>query len=251
MYRLSSLLLVLCPLCAQPQAGDVLVNPKDGLLYAYVPAGMFRMGCASAADDPCDENEKPAHVVQISKGFWMGQTEVTVAAYRRYVQSGGKERSPHWAGDAHPMTGVDWYDARDYCGWAGMRLPTEAEWEYAARGGTAGAQYAALDEIAWYAANSGEEARPVAQKAANRYKLYDMLGNVWEWTADRFKDRYEDDGVARDPQGPPVGEYRLLRGGSWGSTARVVRASVRYRNQPTLQYGGSGFRCAGERSVPE
>ena len=240
----------LYPLCAQPQAGDVRLNPKDGLRYAYVPAGTFRMGCASSAAGPCEINEGPAHEVQISKGFWMGQTEVTVAAYARYVQAGGNPRSPHWPGDAHPMTGVDWNDAREYCAWAGMRLPTEAEWEYAARGGTTGAQYGALDEIAWYASNSGEEAKPAGQKLANKFKLYDMLGNVWEWTADRYKDRYESEGLVRDPQGPSDGEYRILRGGSWGSTARVVRASVRYRNGPMLQYSGSGFRCAGQLSVP-
>jgi len=235
-----------------PQAGDVRVNPKDGLRYAFVPAGTFRMGCADSSDGPCDNDEKPAHDVQISKGFWMGQTEVTVEAYKRYARAAGKAMPSglRWSGDAHPITEVDWNDARGYCEWAGLRLPSEAEWEYAARGGTTGARYAALDEIAWYSANAGGQARMVAQKFANRFKLYDMLGNVWEWTGDWYKDRYEGEGLERDPQGAPGGEYRVLRGGSWLDDASDVRASLRNWNPPAGRNLRFGFRCTGELTFP-
>ena len=182
----------------------------------------------------------------------MGQTEVTVEAYKRYAWAVGKVMPSEmaWSGNAHPMTWVDWNNSRGYCEWAGLRLPSEAEWEYAARGGTAGARYAALDEIAWYSGNTGGQARIVGQKLANRFKLYDMLGNVWEWTADWYQDRYEGEGLERDPQGSPGGESRVLRGGSWGDSASNVRASVRNGGPPTGRDGSVGFRCTGELTVP-
>ena len=269
-----------------PQAGDIRVNPKDGLRYAFVPPGTFRMGCASDADGPCDNDEKPAHDVQISKGFWMGQTEVTVEAYKRYARAAGKampaepafndrKLNPQWSLDSLPMTMVDWNDSRGYCEWAGLRLPTEAEWEYAARGGTTGARYGALDDIAWYGNNSGDSPidaldivtkdqgnyvkrigangnrpRPVGQKTANRFKLYDLLGNVWEWTGDWYKGSYEGEALERDPQGPLGGEYRVLRGGSWSVDASFVRASIRNYGRPAYRDSLVGFRCTGELSVP-
>ncbi|MFN0100543.1 MAG: formylglycine-generating enzyme family protein [Bryobacteraceae bacterium] len=235
---------------AGPKAGDMKVNPKDGLRYAYIPAGTFRMGCATSADGPCQDDEKPAHDVQISNGFWMGQTEVTVTAYKRYVRAGGKARDPRWSGDALPMTDVDWNDAQGYCSWAGMRLPTEAEWEYAARGGKAGARYGEISAIAWYSGTAGGQAHPVGQKAANGFALHDMLGNVWEWTADWYKDKYEGARMERDPQGSSGGDYRVLRGGSWNYDASFVRASGRSRYQPSDRNLLIGFRCIGELPVP-
>ena len=260
----------------------VRVNARDGLRYAYVPAGTFRMGCATDADGPCQDHEKPAHEVQILKGFWMGQTEVTVEAYKRYARATGKPMpeepklngrslNPQWSFETVPMTMVDWNDARGYCEWAGLRLPTEAEWEYAARGGTTGARYGVLDDVAWYGNNSGNSwmdaaakdggnyvnrltangtrPRPVGQKRANAYKLNDMLGNVWEWTADWYGP-YKGESGEMDPQGPGGGEYRVLRGGSWGSIASVVRASNRLYNPPAYRSSNIGFRCTGELTVP-
>ncbi len=270
-----------------PKVGDFRTNPKDGLRYAYIPPGTFRMGCASSDDGPCDADEKPAHDVRITKGFWMGQTEVTTEAYKRFVnatggsmpdkepESVGRKLNPNWSGDSLPMTMVTWHNARDYCQWAGMGLPTEAEWEYAARAGTTGAHYADLDQVAWYGNNSGDKIidtqniwtsdqrnyakrigengnrpRPVGQKKANAFKLYDMLGNVWEWTADWYKDKYNSDSLEVDPDGPPGGESRVLRGGSWVINPAYVRASNRNGYLPTNRNSDFGFRCRGEIRVP-
>ncbi|MFN0105877.1 MAG: formylglycine-generating enzyme family protein [Bryobacteraceae bacterium] len=239
------------PKPAGPQAAEIKVNPKDGLRYAYISPGTFRMGCASSGDEPCDPDEKPAHDVRITKGFWMGQTEVTVEAYKRFASNTGKTMPRlTFSESAQPMTEVSWHDAAEYCSWAGLRLPTEAEWEYAARAGTTGARYGNLDSVAWYRSNSSGKARAVAQKDANAFKLHDMLGNVWEWTADWYKDKYESSAQATDPQGPPGGEYRVLRGGSWNYNASHARASNRYWNQPSNRYYFYGFRCVGETLVP-
>ena len=213
----------------------------------------FRMGC-SPGDGDCGESEKPAHEVRISKGFWMGQTAVTVGAYKRFVVDTGRSMPKLWSGDWNneplPMTRVSWTDARDYADWAGLRLPTEAEWEYAARAGTTGARYGELDDIGWHTDNSGGKPREVAQKRPNEFKLYDMLGNVLEWTADWYSKKYESEGVAIDPKGPPDGEHRVLRGGSWIDRSTFVRSSFRDWNQPSYLYIYIGLRCAGEIRVP-
>jgi formylglycine-generating enzyme required for sulfatase activity len=124
-----------------------------------------------------------------------------------------------------------------------MRLPTEAEWEYAARAGTTGSRYGDLDRIAWYNGNSGNTTQAVGQKQANAFGLYDMLGNVWQWVAD-WHAGYPS-GTQRDPAGPTSGQYRALRGGSWVNDARHARASYRGRNEPEYRYSPIGVRCAG------
>jgi formylglycine-generating enzyme required for sulfatase activity len=141
------------------------------------------MGC-SPRDKECGSDEKPAHRVTITKGFWMGQTEVTVGAYKHFATASGQQqrRAPSfnsgWANDNMPIVNVTWNDAHHYCTWAGGRLPSEAEWEYAARGGNTEARYGPLDEVAWYHGNSGDRTRAVAQKLANGFGLFDVLGNA-------------------------------------------------------------------------
>ncbi|MFN0103949.1 MAG: bifunctional serine/threonine-protein kinase/formylglycine-generating enzyme family protein [Bryobacteraceae bacterium] len=235
---------------AQRNLLDVTTSRKDGLRYVHIPAGTFRMGCSSG-DSECSNDEKPVHEVRIRKAFWMGQTEVTVEAYKRFAAATGKALpNLSFGGASLPMTEIDWNEAKGYCEWAGLRLPTEAEWEYAARGETTGARYAAPSDVAWYDANSGGKPNPVGKKTANQFKLYDMLGNVYEWTADWYKNTYASSGPVTDPTGPSTGEYRVLRGGSWDSNASVVRASYRYSIPPTSRNIGFGFRCTGELPAP-
>jgi formylglycine-generating enzyme required for sulfatase activity len=264
-----------------PQPGDVKINPKDGQRYVWVPPGTFKMGC-SPGDSECFPPESPAHEVTITKGFWLGQTSVTVEAWKRYAQQTGKAMPPEpkylqrelnsgWANEQQPIVDISWDEAAAFCSAAGGRLPTEAEWEYAARAGTTGSRYGNLDEIAWDADNSGKERidtaailrddlnnytsrinangnspKPVAMKQPNAWKLYDMLGNVWQWTADWFGDRYYEQRDGQDPLGPPGGQVRTVRGGSWRNDPRGARVSFRYRVAPGYRDGSIGARCVGE-----
>jgi formylglycine-generating enzyme required for sulfatase activity len=237
------------PSAEQIQPKEIRTNPIDGQPYVWIPPGAFEMGC-SEGDGDCEDDEKPRHTVRITKGFWLGQTPVTAGAYRRFVKA-TKRRAPDKPDfqqtDEHPVVNVSWQDAVAYCQWAGGRLPTEAEWEYAARAGSTAARYGPIDEIAWYADNSGAKTHPVGQMKPNSWGLYDMLGNVLEWTADGYAKDYYRRSPERDPKGPdPPGDLRVLRGGSWGYGPWVVRASYRYRVEPEGRVGYIGFRCARE-----
>ena len=237
-----------------PPAGTVRENPKDGLKYVWIPSGTFQMGC-SPGDNECEDYEKPSHQVTISKGFWMGQTEVTVGAYKRFAAATGRRMGDApsyisgWGNEDMPIVDVTWYDAQAYCRWAGGRLPTEAEWEYAARAGSREARYASLDEVAWYSANSGSQTHPVGEKRANGFGLYDMLGNVWEWVNDWYDKHYYQNSPSQDPSGPASGSLRVLRGGAWVVDPRNVRVSLRFGYNPGFR-SGVGFRCGGEVAGP-
>jgi formylglycine-generating enzyme required for sulfatase activity len=227
---------------AAPQQ-RVRINPKDGLPYVFIPPGRFMMGC-SPGDNECYDNEKPSHAEQIANGFWLGQTEVTQAAWKKVMNDNPSE----YKGDQLPVENVDWNQAGDYCKAIGGRLPTEKEWEYAARAGATGARYGPPGEVAWYVWNSGvltvdgsaevRKTHPVGLKEANAFGLYDMLGNVWEWTAD-------------DWAASPVGSVdacagcKVTRGGSWSSDTNGVRASCRSRGGPAKRNDVIGFRCVG------
>jgi serine/threonine-protein kinase len=238
-----------------PAAGAVRESPGDGLNYVWIPAGTFLMGC-SQGDTECDPDEKPPHQVTLTRGFWIGQTEVTVAAYRRFATAVGRTMpgAPNfntgWANENMPILNVSWDDAQAYCGWAGGRLPTEAEWEYAARGGSSEARYGGIADVAWYDANSGGQTRDVAQKRPNGFGLYDTLGNVWEWVNDWYDENYYRNSPSQDPRGPSSGQYRVLRGGSWVNVAWVVRASDRGRYNPENWNYVHGFRCVREVTSP-
>jgi len=215
------------------------VNPQDGLTYVWIPPGTFEMGC-SPDDTDCVDNESPVHSVTLTKGFWIGQTLVTQAAYKKVVGS----NPSHFKGDQLPVETVSWDDAQAYCEGAEMRLPSEAEWEYGARGGVAEAHYAPLVRIAWYNANSNGTTHEVAQKQANAYGLYDMLGNVWEWVTDWYG-AYDAAGAV-DPKGPKTGQYRMLRGGSWTNGPSIIRVSLRNGILPGFPGNNLvGFRCSG------
>ena len=202
------------------QAGAKKINPKDGLTYIWIPPGSFMMGC-SPGDTKCFDEEKPAHRVEISKGFWIGETPVTQEAYQRVTGSNPSK----FKGPQRPVEMVSWEDAQRYCQEVGMRLPTEAEWEYAARAGSTASRYGKLAEIPWHRENSQGQTHSVKGKQPNAWGLYDTLGNVWEWTADWFHENYFARNEARDPNGPKDGTYRVVRGGSWFSGSQGVRAS--------------------------
>jgi len=254
--------MVRAPLVDLPPAlGMVRTNPRDGLKYAFVPPGKFTMGC-SPEERKCDKEEKPPHAVSITRGFWMGQTEVTAGAYKRYAKA--KQRpmpqppifNREWANDKLPMVKVSWLEAEDYCKWADGRLPSEAEWEYAARGGTTGSLYGPLEEIAVYAANSGNghgqwgNPNMVGLKRPNAFNLYDMLGNVFEWTNDWYDSNYYDQSPASDPQGPPTGKEKVERGRAWVANAADMRVSYRGSEQPDKNFYEGGFRCAVDTLKP-
>jgi len=230
-------------------------NSKDGLKYVWIPPGSFMMGC-SPGDTECSSEEKPSHQVTISKGFWLGQTEVTVAAYRPFAAATGRQMpgppDSRWANEARPIFNVRWNDANDYCTWAGGRLPTEAEWEYAARGGSTEARYGPIDEIAWYDKNSEGQTHEVAQKRANGFGVFDVLGNVCEWVHDWYDEHYYQNSPSQDPLGPTSGTLRVMRGGSWGDGPRHVRVSYRKRSPPAYRFPTftNGFRCVGEVAGP-
>jgi serine/threonine-protein kinase len=234
-----------------PPTGTVRENRRDGLNYVWIPPGTFMMGC-SPGDSECFSQEKPAHQVTITRGFWIGQTPVTVGAYKRFAGATGRQMpdAPNfnngWTNDNMPIVYVRWDDAQAYCGWMGGRLPTEAEWEYAARGGNTEARYGPIDEVAWYSNNSGGQTHDVARKRRNGFGLYDMLGNVWQWVNDWYDESYYQSSPSQDPAGPTSGQYRVLRGGSWCDSPRVVRVSNRIGSCPAGRSDGYGFRCGGE-----
>jgi formylglycine-generating enzyme required for sulfatase activity len=225
-------------------------NSKDGLKYIWIPPGTFMMGC-SPGDQKCKVEENPPHRVTIANGFWMGQTEVTVTAYRKFAESTGAQMPPaptfnaDWKNQDMPIVRVTWEDATTFCGWAGGRLPTEAEWEYAARTGSTEARYGPIDEVAWYGANSGGHTHEVAQKHANGFGLFDMLGNVYEWVNDWYDQNYYQSSPSQDPPGPSSGQFRVLRGGCWFHDSDYARVSYRFRFIPTDRDSVNGFRCGG------
>jgi len=215
------------------------VNPNDGMTYVWIPPGTFLMGC-SPGDGECTDAERPAHEVTITRGFWLGQTPVTQQAYQRVT---GQNPS-NLKGANLPVENVNWDEAQAYCAAIGGRLPTEAEWEYAARAGSTAARYGNLDEIAWHSGNSGGRTHEVGQKLANAFGLFDMLGDVWQWTANWYGNYPS--GAQSDPSGPESGESRALRGGSWVSTPRFARVSYRRKYDPGIRLDVIGLRCVEE-----
>ena len=250
MKVLSRLLcLVLClPLLVMGQ--EKIIWNKDGKEMVLIPAGSFEMG--THHDNM--ENALPVHRVELD-AFYMDVHEVTVGQFKQFVNQSGYSYN-NWnsvaqysPGDEYPMMYVNWNDATAYAKWAGKRLPTEAEWEYAARGGLIGKRYPWGDEIdktkarydSW---NDGKgTTAPVGSFGVNGYGLYDVGGNVSEWCADWYAEDYYASSPATNPQGPATGKYRVLRGGSWLNNASPLRVADRGLNSPAGRYSLFGFRC--------
>ena len=202
----------------------------------WCPPGTFTMGSLNGADD-----EKPPHQVTLTKGFWMGKTEVTQAQWKSVMGN-----NPSWhKGDDLPVENVRWNDCQEFCKNTGLQLPTEAQWEYACRAGSTGA-YAGtgkIDEMGWYENNSGVRTHPVGTKQPNAWGLYDMHGNVWEFCAD-WKGNYPN-GAVTDPQGAASGSYRVRRGGSYGFIGAIggrCTSSERRSAPPSETSSDYGFR---------
>ena len=227
-------------------AADVLdlIEPKGpaGMRFVWVAPGEFRMGSTSSE---ADDDEAPVTRVRISRGFWLGKYEVTQAEWMAVMGS----NPAGFSGCAPcPVERVSWQDVQEFirrvnAGEEGTpyRLPTEAEWEYAARAGTTEDTYLAnLDAVAWHRSISGLRTRSVGQKEPNRFGLHDMLGNVWEWVRD-WKGAYPG-GAITDPEGPPSASNRVYRGCSWISDAKGCRVSLRYSDAPGYRFNHLGFR---------
>jgi formylglycine-generating enzyme required for sulfatase activity len=224
------------------QAGDLAVR--------WIPSGRFTMG--SPSSEPDRYSDEVQHEAVLTRGFFLAETECTQGQWESVM--GGNPSN--FKGTERPVEQVSWGEAEEYCrkltakqraegilgdGWE-WRLPTEAEWEYAARAGTTGPRYGELGTIAWYSGNSGSETHPVKQKTANAWGLYDMMGNVWEWCADWSGDYST--GSVTDPTGPSSGSYRVSRGGGWFDVAGGARSANRLRVAPGLRYNFLGFRPA-------
>jgi formylglycine-generating enzyme required for sulfatase activity len=215
--------------------------------WVLIPAGEFEMGC-SPDDTECTPAELPRRHVAVSMPFEIMDKLVTVAQFRDWASSSQRRlpTQPKWSADDAPVVNVTWDEAVAFCSASVARLPTEIEWEYAARAGSSPARYGEINAIAWYAGNSDKRAHPVGQKAPNGFGLYDMLGNVWEWNADLFRSTPADGDVA---QGGP-NEMRSLRGGSWRNKAKQIRVSNRGRLAPDDREDDDGFRCVRPRASP-
>ena len=216
------------------------INTADGQVYVWVPPGSFAMGCSNG-DGDCDPDELPVHTVRIRRGFWLGHTEVTNAQWAKRMKP--TPRLDRAGSELHPVVSVERTEAKAYCAAIGGRLPTEAEWEYAARAGSRERYYDTLSEIAWFEDDSDDSPHPVGQKAANAYGLYDMLGNVSEWVLDRYYNKYDDTTDEIEEPLPP-NSSAVTRGGAWHSNAKGVRVSNRIEVPRDYADYDTGFRCA-------
>lgn len=228
----------------QPERlNDYVTNPV-GMTFVRIAAGTFEMGSIDGYED-----EQPVHPVFISRPFYLSITPVTQAQWSAVM---GNNPSAFSGASDRPVESVSWEDAQVFCYQLqrheprGLyRLPTEAEWEYAARAGTKTAYHFGNDvgplaDHAWYLDTTGYAPQPVGQLKANTWGLYDMYGNVWEWVHDWYG-QYDSDAVT-DPAGPSRGSYRVIRGGSWGNGQRNCRSSFRNRLGPAMRSRHIGFR---------
>jgi formylglycine-generating enzyme required for sulfatase activity len=269
-YYLTLLICVSVSALAQSNAKPTKQKPTpvDLTRFVLVEGGSFSMGSGTGIEP----HEKPEHNVSV-KSFYLAKYDVTFDDYDRYCDSTktAKPDDMKWGRGKRPVIIVSWLDAVAYCNWLskqdhlqpcyeingkdvtwidtarGYRLPTEAEWEYAARGGNkskrtlyAGAEKP--DDVIWYTANSGQQTQPIGMKAPNELGLYDMNGNVWQWVWDIYDGSYYQQSPSDNPAGPATGGYRVMRGGAWYNNASYITVSTRQYNTPDFRQNSVGFR---------
>jgi formylglycine-generating enzyme required for sulfatase activity len=267
---------------SQPYPDKFVINPKDGAEMVWVPAGEFQMGSSpeeiewafgeaqAAIGDQANrewfDDEAPAHAVKLTSGFWMYRCEVTNGQFRSFKRShnSGVRDRQSLNGDRQPVVRISWRDAKAYCDWAGVKLPSEAQWEYACRAGSTTryfwgdegekvAEYANVPDLsaqrvwpAWkvFEVNDGHAVTaPVGSFKPNAFGLHDMLGNVNEWCADWYAPDYYQNTPEEDPPGPTSGESRVMRGGSWSVQWYDCRSGNRNNRRFDSQYEYLGFRA--------
>jgi formylglycine-generating enzyme required for sulfatase activity len=228
----------------------------------FIPAGEFIMG---SVDEEVNADEKPAHKVFVN-AFYIDRHEVTNSQYQKFIRATGHPApfvdrpwaAPYdWNGTEypagkgnHPVVLVNWDDAAAFAHWIGKRLPTEAEWEKAARGGLVSKKYPFGDQIEMSHANFDKgflrenTLQPVASFQPGGYGLYDMAGNVWEWCQDWYDEKYYKASPGNNPGGAAAGVYRVMRGGSWANDKEFLRCAQRGKNVPDGKSHIVGFRCA-------
>jgi formylglycine-generating enzyme required for sulfatase activity len=228
------------PTTFQPMPGEIRIHEVDGLEYVWIPPGSFQMGSPGDQGKISSEwlgDELPAHYVAITRGFWLGKTPVTQAAYQRVLQV----NPSCYQGSGRPVESVSWFEAQKFAQAVGGRLPTESEWEYAARAGSRGSRYAALEMIARPNRTTQEGTYPVGGLLPNGFGLYDMIGNVDEWTQDWYG-TYGSAAV-NDPKGPAYGNTKVVRGGAFYDDGIYLRAAFRSDDLPDARVPSIGFRC--------
>ena len=226
MRRASLMVLWLCLWCSAawaegvPAQGATWTEPESGIVFVWVPSGSYMMGCAG---EHCPESEVPPQQQNIS-GFWLSRTEITQDQWKRLMPV---NPSKFRTSGAYPVDQVTWEDAHavinrlNQTRHGTFRLPTEAEWEYACRASVSGDTFCGGNDpktVAWYNGNTRQTTMPTGQKTANGWGLYDMSGNLWEWTSDCWRPTYAD---------PPICDSHALRGGSWGSYPAQLHATSR------------------------
>ena len=215
---------------------------KDPEPMVLVPAGYFLMGSEEG-----DEDEQPRHKVYVD-AFYIDTSEVTCARYKRFLEDTGYPPHQLWIPEydrpKDPVVGVSWYDASAFARWAGKRLPTEAEWEKAARSGLNEKRYSWGDEIDREKANYNSfGTTPVKSYEPNEYGLYDIAGNVWEWCQDWHSKDYYNTTPHKNPHGPMLGERKVIRGSAWYNNESALRVSNRHKSYPSVGSFNIGFRC--------
>ncbi len=243
------------------QYNIVTVPPADsdtgnalGIQWIDVPGGTFRMG----NDNGLSPDESPEHDVTVDR-YSISATEITFDQYDRFCVATKRPmpKDNGWGRGPMPVINVSWNDAYEYCVWASkvsggiVRLPTEAEWEFAARGGTKSLKYsfsgaAHVDDVGWYSENAGARTHPVRGKKPNELGIFDMTGNVWEWCSDWYSDEYYGESPKKNPKGPVTGQYHVLRGGSWMSTEEYCHVTTRSALRSDYVSVNNGFRVVKE-----